>query len=63
MTTPLCDIDAFLGRPLTARVATDGPSVRPVWFLGEENAFWVLTGPCAKLFHRVNADLSCTAVP
>lgn len=53
---PPFDIDAFLSQPLTARIATDGPSVRPVWFLWEESAFWVLTGPWAKLFHRVSAD-------
>jgi len=50
------DIDNFLGQPLTARVATDGPTVRPVWFLWEENSFWVLTGPWAKLFHRVSVE-------
>lgn len=56
MTSSLFDVDAFLSRPLTARVATDGPSVRPVWFLWEEGAFWVLTGPWTKLYHRVTAD-------
>ncbi|MBT2899665.1 MULTISPECIES: pyridoxamine 5'-phosphate oxidase family protein [unclassified Streptomyces] len=50
------DVDAFLSQPLTARIATDGPTVRPVWFLWEEGAFWVLTGPWTKLFHRVSAD-------
>ncbi|MGP3967288.1 pyridoxamine 5'-phosphate oxidase family protein [Streptomyces sp. 6N223] len=50
------DIDAFLAQPLTARVATDGPTVRPVWFLWEDGAFWILTGPWTKLFHRVGAD-------
>lgn len=50
------DIDVFLSQPLTARVATDGPTVRPVWFVWEEGAFWILTGPWAKLFHRVSAD-------
>ncbi|CAM5274868.1 hypothetical protein SPURM210S_06182 [Streptomyces purpurascens] len=34
------DVDAFLRRPLTARLATNGPTVRPVWFLWEEDAFW-----------------------
>lgn len=50
------DLDAFLARPLTARMATDGPSVRPVWYLWEERAFWVLTGPWTKLFQRVRED-------
>jgi hypothetical protein len=49
------DIDLFLSQPLTARVATEGPTVRPVWFLWEEGAFWVLTGPWAKLYDRVSA--------
>lgn len=50
------DVDVFLRQPLTARIATDGPTVRPVWFLWEDGAFWVLTGPWARLFDRVAAD-------
>jgi hypothetical protein len=50
------EIDTFLAQPLTARIATDGPTVRPVWFLWEEGAFWILTGPWTRLFHRVSAD-------
>ena len=49
------DVDSFLGQPLTARIATGGPTVRPVWFLWEDGAFWILTGPWAKLFERVAA--------
>ncbi|GGS44394.1 pyridoxamine 5'-phosphate oxidase family protein [Streptomyces violaceus] len=56
MTSYAFDVDAFLRRPLTARLATNGPTVRPVWFLWEEDAFWVLTGPWARLFDRVRAD-------
>ncbi|MFI0937915.1 pyridoxamine 5'-phosphate oxidase family protein [Streptomyces sp. NPDC021020] len=56
MTTPPFDVDLFLGLPLTARVATDGPTVRPVWFLWEEGAFWVLTRPSTGLHRRVAAD-------
>ncbi|MFF7790276.1 pyridoxamine 5'-phosphate oxidase family protein [Streptomyces sp. NPDC007991] len=56
MTSDAFDVDAFLRRPLTARLATNGPTVRPVWFLWEEGAFWVLTGPWARLFDRVRAD-------
>ena len=29
------DVDEFLAQPLVARVATNGPTVRPVWFLWE----------------------------
>ncbi|PWI20280.1 phosphate oxidase [Streptomyces sp. Act143] len=50
------DVDAFLDRPLTARLATNGPTVRPLWFLWEEGAFWVLTGPWTRLFGRVEVD-------
>ncbi|MGA5200769.1 pyridoxamine 5'-phosphate oxidase family protein [Streptomyces variegatus] len=56
MTSHAFDVDAFLRRPLTARLATNGPTVRPVWFLWEEGAFWVLTGPWAHLLGRVRAD-------
>ncbi|OUC99950.1 pyridoxamine 5'-phosphate oxidase family protein [Streptomyces swartbergensis] len=56
MTSAAFDVDTFLHRPLTARLATNGPTVRPVWFLWEEGAFWVLTGPWARLFDRVRAD-------
>src|SRR3954449_13199649 len=30
--------------------------VRPVWFLWEDGAFWVLTGPWARLFDRVRSN-------
>lgn len=50
------DVDSFLQQPLTARLATHGPTVRPVWFLWEDGAFWVLTGPWTRLFHRVRED-------
>ncbi|MEV0277291.1 pyridoxamine 5'-phosphate oxidase family protein [Streptomyces sp. NPDC050610] len=50
------DVDAFLAQPLTARVATSGPTVRPTWFLWEDGAFWILTGSWAKLLGRVQAD-------
>lgn len=43
------DVDAFLALPLVARIATAGPSVRPVWYLWEEGAFWWLTGPWSRL--------------
>ncbi|MFG3706614.1 pyridoxamine 5'-phosphate oxidase family protein [Micromonospora sp. NPDC047670] len=47
---------AVLARPLVARVATRGPTGRPVWYLWQDHAFWVLTGPWTKLFTRVRAD-------
>ncbi|MGN9846481.1 pyridoxamine 5'-phosphate oxidase family protein [Nonomuraea sp. H19] len=56
MTRSSFDLEAFLAQPLTARIATSGPTVRPVWYLWEEEVFWILTGPWAKLFHRVRSD-------
>jgi uncharacterized protein (DUF952 family) len=50
------DIDDFLAQPLTARVATNGPTIRPTWYLSEDEAFWILSGPWAKLLGRVTAD-------
>lgn len=50
------DLDAFLARPLTAHVATAGPTVRPVWYLWEEDAFWILTGPWSRLPGLVERD-------
>ncbi len=50
------DLDAFLAQPLIARVATNGPTVRPTWYLWEDQAFWILSGPWAKLLDRVKAD-------
>ncbi|MFF9803949.1 hypothetical protein ACF1G5_02265 [Streptomyces coeruleorubidus] len=35
MTSAAFDVDAFPREPLTARLATDGATVRPVWFLWE----------------------------
>jgi hypothetical protein len=56
MTRSPFDLEAFLAQPLTARIATSGPTVRPVWYLWEEGAFWILTGPWAKLFQRIRSD-------
>lgn len=50
------DVDAFLAEPLTARVATNGPTVRPLWYHWEDGAFWIINGPWAKLFERVQKD-------
>lgn len=54
--TAAFDIDAFLAGPLTARVATNGPTVRPAWYLWEDGAFWILSGPWARLLGHVRAD-------
>jgi Pyridoxamine 5'-phosphate oxidase len=56
VTRPPFDVDAFLAQPLTARVAASGPTVRPTWYLWEDEAFWILTGPWATLAARVRAD-------
>jgi hypothetical protein len=56
VTAPDFDVDAFLAQPLTARVATNGPTVRPTWYLWEDRAFWILSGPWAKLLGRVRTD-------
>ncbi|HEY0499617.1 MAG TPA: pyridoxamine 5'-phosphate oxidase family protein [Kutzneria sp.] len=50
------DVDEFLAQPLTARVATNGPTVRPTWYLWEDGAFWILSGPWARLLDRVRQD-------
>jgi len=50
------DVDTFLSQPLIARVATNGPTVRPMWYLWEDHAFWMLSGPWAKLLVRVEKD-------
>jgi len=50
------DIDEFLQGPLTARVATSGPTVRPTWFLWEDGAFWILTGSWSRLPGHVQTD-------
>jgi hypothetical protein len=43
------DIDDFLRQPLTARLATTGPAVRPMWYLWEGAAFWMLTGSWSRV--------------
>jgi len=53
---PEFDTDTFLALPLTARVATNGPTVRPTWYLWEDGSFWILSGPWAKLLGRIETD-------
>jgi nitroimidazol reductase NimA-like FMN-containing flavoprotein (pyridoxamine 5'-phosphate oxidase superfamily) len=50
------DAEEFLARPLTAHLATHGPHVRPVWFLWEDDAFWILTGSWSRVQRDVNRD-------
>ncbi|MFD5536639.1 pyridoxamine 5'-phosphate oxidase family protein [Streptomyces sp. NPDC127079] len=47
------DVSAFLAQPLVARLATTGPVVRPVWYLWEDESFWVFTGPWSRLPDRL----------
>ncbi|MFG2222856.1 pyridoxamine 5'-phosphate oxidase family protein [Streptomyces sp. NPDC048644] len=47
------DVPAFLAQPLVARLATDGPVVRPVWYLWEDESFWVFTGSWSRLPDRL----------
>jgi nitroimidazol reductase NimA-like FMN-containing flavoprotein (pyridoxamine 5'-phosphate oxidase superfamily) len=53
---PGFDLDGFLALPLVARLATAGPTVRPIWFLWEEQAFWWLTGRWARLAAMLERD-------
>lgn len=50
------EIEAFLAEPITAQLATNGPTIRPMWFQWENGAFWIISGPWAKLFSRVQKD-------
>jgi nitroimidazol reductase NimA-like FMN-containing flavoprotein (pyridoxamine 5'-phosphate oxidase superfamily) len=50
------DVEAFLERPLVAHVAAAGPSVRAVWFLWEDAAFWWLTCGWGRLPSILKAD-------
>lgn len=50
------DLEGFLAQPLLARVAAAGPSVRAVWFLWEDGAFWWLTGGWSRLPSTLKAD-------
>jgi hypothetical protein len=50
------DVAAFLARPLVARVSTGHNVVRPVWFLWEDETFWVLIGDWSGLGRRLLRD-------
>ena len=47
------DVESFLRRPLVARVATNGPALRPVWFVWEESALWWITDATSGLARRL----------
>lgn len=53
---PGFDLEAFLAQPLVARVATAGPTVRPVWYLWEGGAFWWVTGAWSGLARALEDD-------
>lgn len=50
------DVDAFLAERHSVRLATNGPTVRPLWYQWEEGSFWILNGPWAKLYGRIQKD-------
>src|ERR1700746_195554 len=52
------EVDDFLSGPLTGQLATNGPTIRPLWYQWEDNAFWIISGPWAKLVRRVQKDPS-----
>ena len=53
---PPFDVDAFLAQPLIARVATAGPTVRPVWYLWEDGSFWWITGAHSRIPRSLERD-------
>jgi nitroimidazol reductase NimA-like FMN-containing flavoprotein (pyridoxamine 5'-phosphate oxidase superfamily) len=53
-------VDEFLARPLVAHLATAGPSVRPIWFLWDDAAFWWLTGDWSRLDETLARDPAVT---
>lgn len=56
------DLDSFLAQPLVAHLATQGPTIRPIWFLWEEQAFWWLTGPWSHLETHLRREPSVALV-
>jgi hypothetical protein len=53
---PAFDVDAFLAEPQQVYVATNGPTVRPLWYQWEDGCFWMINGPWAKLYARLQKD-------
>ena len=50
------DVEAFLAEGNECRLATNGPTIRPTWFHWEDEAFWFISGPHAKLYGRIQKD-------
>jgi nitroimidazol reductase NimA-like FMN-containing flavoprotein (pyridoxamine 5'-phosphate oxidase superfamily) len=50
------ETDDFLSGPHTGQLATNGPTIRPLWYQWEDGAFWIISGPWAKLYERVQKD-------
>lgn len=55
-TTSGFDLDAVLAEAHPIFVATNGPTLRPLWYQWEEGCFWMISGPWAKLFARIQKD-------
>src|SRR5262249_17866648 len=50
------EVDDFLSGPLRGQLASNGPTIRPLWYQWEDKAFWIISGPWAKLHRRVQKD-------
>jgi hypothetical protein len=50
------DVAEFLRSPRVARLSLAGPVVRPVWYLWEDQKFWVITGPWSRLSEWLRDD-------
>lgn len=53
---PSFDLDAFLAEGNPIMVATNGPTIRPLWYQWEDGCFYLISGPWAKLFGRIQKD-------
>lgn len=56
------DVEHFLSRRLVGRLATEGPVVRPFWFVWEEECFWMITGAWSILDERLATNPEFEAV-
>ena len=56
MSTAAFDVEVFLAEPNIVRLATNGPTIRPLWYQWEQGSFWIINGPWAKLFARLQLD-------
>ena len=50
------DVDAFLAEPRQVQLATNGPTIRTLDYQWEDGCFWMISGPWAKLFARIQKD-------